>query len=182
MSTVGYITGLWIPYVSRVLQQLTSTQDDWWVYTIIPVMVCLIGVNLFFRHFVAITWFSVKVLISVVVYSNIRYTFVETIGSNPLPIDSNLFGLATGTFEFSRSLGLQIAKSRAFAALEATCPICFPHPPDTPPPPPPPPPVEHSTLFGLTTTIRSRLSELFTSVYPYCFPDTTSNSTSDYYP
>jgi hypothetical protein len=192
MSTVEYITGLWIPHVGGVLHQLTLAKDDWWVYTIVPVMVCLIGVNLFFRHFVAITWFSVKLLISVIVYANIRDIFTETIGNNPLHIDSNLLGLAAGTFEFSRSLGMQIVKSRAFTALEAACPICFPHttdkhnppryePPIPEPPIPVPPPQENSTLFGLATISRYIPLEMFKSVCPSCFTDTQSEDATFYH-
>ena len=192
MSTVEYITGLWIPHIGGVLHQLAK--DDWWVYTIVPIMVCLIGVNLFFRHFVSITWFLVKLLISVIIYANVRDIFIETIGNNPLHIDSNLLGLAAGSFEFSRALGVHIVKSRAFAALEAACPICFPQNTDKHNPPipgptiseppipeptiseppiiPEPTPQENSTLFGLATISRYIPLEMFKSVCPNCFTNT----------
>jgi hypothetical protein len=192
MSPVEYITGLWIPHIGGVLHQLTLAREDWWVYTIVPMMVCLVCVNLFFRHFVAITWFSVKLLLSVVVYAHVRHIFIESIGDNPLPIDS-LLGLATGTFEFSRSLGMQIFKSRAFTAFEAACPTCFPsttnkHKPIIPEPPIPEPPIpeptpqENSTLFGLATISRYIPLELFKSVCPSFFTDKSEGTTVDHKP
>ena len=111
------------------------TTDLWW-YTFIPVVLCFVAVNLFFRHIISIIWFSVKLLLAGVVYINIRNVIKTSLPDDPLYIESMVLGIQPGTIEFVSSQGMQVVVNRSLLVLATVCPTCFP--PPTPPPPPPP--------------------------------------------
>jgi hypothetical protein len=115
-----------------ILQDLLSTQHEWWV-TAIPLILCIVGVNLFFRHALAIMWFSVKIVLSVVVYFQIREVVYGYVGTDPLGIDATLFGVNGPTLQLTMSIGKELVKSQALAFVGALCPTCFPTPPPIPP-------------------------------------------------
>jgi len=84
-----------------------------WTFTVVPIAVCLLGVHLFFRHFVTIMWFSVKLLVAILVYLQLRVivsSFLQT--SRPWSLEETLFNLPTGTINTASVLGFRILKTK----------------------------------------------------------------------
>jgi hypothetical protein len=98
--------------------------------TAILLIMCIVGVNLFFRHTLTIMWFSCKLLISVMVYFQVRDVIHTSIGTDPLGIQSALFGSNIATVEMSMSILNDLIKSKIFSLVDFVCPICMPHTPE----------------------------------------------------
>ena len=104
-----------IPQYERLVGQLPS---EFWLFTVIPLAVCLFGVHLFFRHFVTIAWFSVKLCVAVLVYLQIRNAVTSALEtSTPWAIESALFGVPSGTLNTAASLGFSIIKAKGITIL-----------------------------------------------------------------
>jgi len=102
-------------------------------YTVIPMVLCLLSVNFFFKNFLVLAWWCMKVAIAGLVYIQVRQVVMSSFGADPLCIESRLLGVPAGTINAVASLGLHVAKTRVLGSVRAWCPTCM-----TPPPPPPP--------------------------------------------
>jgi hypothetical protein len=92
----------------------------------VPLVICFVCVHVFFRHVFTLTWFSVKLLLAVVVYLHLqtianRYTQ----SGDVFCIESKLFGIPPGSIHIMASVGFKIIKSKARTLVTATCPSCF---------------------------------------------------------
>lgn len=135
MDALGAAVSGWFPTAPEVLSLLTS-HPDLWMYTALPLVASILGVNLFFRHFRWFVWTAVKAGMAVMVYTQVRGVMLSHLGPDPLNLESAVFGVPAGTLYLSASLGLHVAKTRAAAALASACPACLPAAPAPAPPPP----------------------------------------------
>jgi hypothetical protein len=103
--------------------ELFATTDQWWT-TVVPLLGVVIGVNLFFRHAISVLWFTVKLLISVMIYTHIKEVLHTSIGSDPM--ESMLLGITNGTLQMSQMMGREIMKSQLAAFTTAIYPNLFP--------------------------------------------------------
>ena len=102
----------------------------WWVYTIFPLILCLILVHYCCRYIFSIAWFSVKLLLALTVYLHIQCIINSYIGtsSNVFCIESELFGIPPGSISVAGTLGFKILKSRTRRIVTEVCPMCFAQP------------------------------------------------------
>jgi len=109
---------------------MAAAESEWWfiLTTCFPLVMCLIGVHLFFRHFLTFMWWSVKMLLAGVLYLHTRELIHSYIGTDTLSIESTLLGVPTGTIKLAASVGFGIAKARIMVAVAAACPSLFPLP------------------------------------------------------
>jgi hypothetical protein len=137
------------------------TTDLWW-YTGIPLVLCFIAVNLFFRHIITVTWFSMKLAIAGMVYISARQFIITSMPDNPISIDSTLLDIPPGTIDIVSSAGMQLITTHATAIFKNACPSCF-----TPPPPPPTPPegVQRITTHA-TAILKNACPSCFTPPPP----------------
>ena len=99
-------------------QYIRQMPNEFLIFTVIPLAACLLGVHLFFRHFVTIVWFTVKLFVAVLIYLQIREVMVSTIQtSTNWSLESALFGLPQGTLNTAASLGFKIIKSNFIFTL-----------------------------------------------------------------
>ena len=122
--------GLVIPWICQIgqLRGLFSFEYQMYV-TVIPLIVCVVGVNLFFRHTMSIVWFCCKLMISVMVYLQFRDLIYSSIGTDPLGLEAALFGVDTHIFEVSMSTAHEFMKYKTLTFIDSICPICFASPP-----------------------------------------------------
>jgi len=108
----------WVPMDKRLFTQVPS---EFWFYTVVPLAVCLFSVHIFFKHFVTIAWFSVKLCVAVLVYLQIRNAVTSVLETSPpWSIESAVFGVPPGTLNAAAMLGFSIIKSRATVFLRET--------------------------------------------------------------
>ena len=102
----------WIPF-SEILHP-----SEFWLFTVVPLAMCLLGVHIFFRHFVTIAWFSVKFCVAGLVYLQIRDVVTSAVHVNTQwSIESALFGVPAGTLNTAVVLGFNILKSKCLFTL-----------------------------------------------------------------
>jgi len=107
------------------LSGVLSTTPEFLLQTAIPLVLCVVLVHLFFRHFMSIAWLSVKSLIAAVVYIHVRGLVTSYAqSSDAFCLESTVFGLPPGSINIAASLGFRVIRSRVFAAISATCPSC----------------------------------------------------------
>ena len=105
-----------IPQYERLVVQLPS---EFWLFTVVPLAVCLLAVHMFFRHFVTIAWFSVKLCVAALVYLQIRDVMTSAVQTNTQwSIESALFGVPPGTLNTAVMLGFNILKSKSLFTLK----------------------------------------------------------------
>jgi hypothetical protein len=131
MNSFAYTVASFFPDTERVLGLLIQPPDNLWGYTAIPLLLCLVGVHLFFKNFFRVAWFSIKALVAVGVYLHIRELIWGYLGKDPLKIESTIFGVPVGTLEATRLIGTEIAKKYILTGIATVCPNCFP---ERPPP------------------------------------------------
>jgi hypothetical protein len=112
----------WLPIDETTVLFFLTTQQ-WWT-TAVPLLICVVGVNLFFRHIVNVTWFTIKLLISIMVYTHVKELVSSSIGTDPMGIEQALFGV-TAICARSTRIGHMIIKSHALIAVRTICPKCF---------------------------------------------------------
>jgi hypothetical protein len=141
-----YKTAYVYHYESRIAVTfiLTMLNELFWpahelCYTAIPMVVCLVGVELFCRNFIRLALFSVKVAAAGLVYIQVREFVRSSFGADPLCIESRLFGVPPGTINTVMSIGLHVVKARVLGSIQAVCPKCIMSIP---------PPVEESEQWG----------------------------------
>ena len=113
--------------LSDVQSMLLSISNDHLVYTAIPIMFCMAEIHLIFEHFFSIAWFSVKLLISLLIYVQIRDNISKFLGPDPYSVESSIFGVPPGTLQLSASIGFHLVKARILSTIFETgwCPTCF---------------------------------------------------------
>jgi len=109
----------------QIQSMLLSVSNDQMAIAIIPIIICLAGIHLIFRNFFTITWFSFKIVLSLLVYVQIRDVVSSYISSNVESFEYKTFGIPTGTIEMTANLGLQIVKSHVLSTISSICPTCF---------------------------------------------------------
>ena len=112
----------------EVFAMLTSQQE--WVTIVVPVLICIVLVNLFFRHAFQVIWFSVKVLLAIGLYLQVKETVDNSIGI--LGIEAGLFGIATGAIQLSSSRAKELLRTNVISVIEGVCPGCLPPAPVPP--------------------------------------------------
>jgi len=133
-ATTGSVLS-WLPQTTGSI--LSWLPHNWvelgWCVSFGPPALCLLGVHLLFRNIFTILFFSVKVVISLIVYMHIR-TLVST-AVHPYSFESVIFGVPAGTLHAPLTVGLQIIQAKTLIAVTSICPRCFPKsiPPPTPP-------------------------------------------------
>jgi hypothetical protein len=138
--------------ISTMLSELLTSPAELW-YTAVPMVLCLVGVEFFFRNVLTIAWLGTKVAIAGLVYIQVREAVKESFGKDPLCIESRLFGVPPGTINAVALLGIHVAKKRVLSGIGSVCPNCVK---SLPPPPPPPPAVaESETWVGWISDIVS---------------------------
>jgi hypothetical protein len=125
-----------------MLNELLAPPAELW-YTAVPMVLCLLGVEVFFRNFLTLAWLGVKVAIAGLVYIHIREVVQWSFGTDPLCIESRLFGMPAGTINAIALIGLHVAKTRVIGGVRSVCPTCL-----TPVPLPPPPEAKGSEKWG----------------------------------
>jgi hypothetical protein len=136
MVSINTLMGTESFALSQVQSMLLSISNDHLVYTAVPILLCITGIHLIFRHFFSIAWFSVKLLISLLIYVHIRDCFYTFIGPDIFSIESSVFGVPSGTLQLTTSIGLQLVKARMMSTLLTVCPTCFNEVKKYPTPPP----------------------------------------------
>ena len=102
--------------------------NEFWLFTVVPLAVCLFGVHVFFRHFVTIAWFSAKLCVAGLVYLQIRDVVTNAVRTNTQwSLESALFGVPSGTLHTAAALGFKIVKAKCLVALSEA------YSPNTPP-------------------------------------------------
>jgi hypothetical protein len=104
---------------------LFAATEHWWI-TIIPFVVCIIGVNFFFRHFLWVTWYATKILISAMLYTQVKQVVYTSVGIDPMGFEAYLFGVANGALDMSKIMGRNIVGLRVLGAVAEVCPKCIP--------------------------------------------------------
>ena len=132
----------WPIQYMQMQSMLSSISVDYWGYAVVPIVICVVSVHLIFRHFFKIIWFSFKLVLSLLLYVQVRDVVSSFVGTDLLSFDSSLFGLPSGTIEISKSIGMNLVKTRVIANLVAVCPTCFPPPTPDPIQDPIQPPVD----------------------------------------
>jgi len=107
----------WVPQYTQVLAMLSSISTENFVYALIPILICVVGVHLMFKHFFSLVWLSTKVFLALVLYIQIRDVVATVLEKDPLSIEYRLFGLPTGTLEYTRSIGVGVIKARVLSTL-----------------------------------------------------------------
>jgi len=125
MVTINTLMGTESFALSQVQSMLLSISNDHLVYTAVPILLCITGIHLIFRHFFSIAWFSVKLFISLLIYVHIRDCFYTFIGPDIFSIESSVFGVPSGTLQLTTSIGLQLVKARMISTILTVCPTCF---------------------------------------------------------
>ena len=127
MDTASQISTLlsWLPQYTQFSSILSSLSDENFIYAIIPISICVVGVHLMFKHFFSLIWFSMKFCLALVLYIQIRGVVVTFIEKDPLSIEYRLFGIPSGTLEYTKSIGIGIIKARVFSTLMAARPNWF---------------------------------------------------------
>jgi hypothetical protein len=110
------------------------TNDLWW-YTGVPLVVCFIAVNLFFRHIITVIWFVTKLSIAGIVYIHIREIISTNTSENTMTIESNILNLEPGTLDAMSTTGARLTVSRAITFIASSYPYSF-FDKNIPPPPP----------------------------------------------
>ena len=102
-------------------QYVRQIPNEFLVFTVIPLAMCLFGVHIFFRHFVTIMWFTVKLCVAVIIYLQIRELMTSTLQtSTNWSLEYSIFGVPHGTLNTAASLGFKIIKSKfIFTVREA---------------------------------------------------------------
>ena len=122
MNSFGLNGSFLLPHVHSML---LSIPNDQIIYAAVPIMVCLAGIHLIFRFFFAITWFSFKIFLALLVYVQIRDVVSSYIGQNISSFQYITFGVPPGTFELTASIGMQVIKARVISTMLTICPTCF---------------------------------------------------------
>ena len=122
-QTVSFLS--WLPQQTQVFSKLSSISDDYFVHAVIPIAICAVGVHLMFKHLFCMLWFCAKIFWSLLLYVQIRDVVVTFIEKDPLSIEYRLFGIPSGTLEFTKSLGVEVIKTRVLSALIVVCPGWF---------------------------------------------------------
>ena len=131
MTTANTLTSFWqngATFDIIAALQAAAACDLWFFYTAIPLVMCLIGVHLIFKHFLTFVWWSVKILLAGVIYLHVRDAISPYIVTDPLSIESTLLGVPAGTIKLAASIGFDLVKTRSLVAVAAACPNCFPLP------------------------------------------------------
>jgi len=125
MVSINTLMGTESFALSQVQSMLLSISNDHLVYTAVPILLCITGIHLIFRHFFSIAWFSVKLLISLLIYVQIRDYISKFIGPDIFSVESSVFGVPSGTLQLTASIGLQLVKARMISTILTVCPTCF---------------------------------------------------------
>jgi hypothetical protein len=126
-GTASVAAMLWWPrQYMHVQSMLFSISNDNWVYAAVPIVACLVLVHLLFRHLFSIAWLSFKMFLSLLLYVQFRDLIASFVGQDPLSIEHSVLGIPSGTIQLTKSIGMQLVKTRLLANLVAVCPSCFP--------------------------------------------------------
>ena len=138
-STVASVFTAWL-HDTDLIAMLLSTTQHWWT-TMVPLLLCVVAVHLVFRHAVTLVWFTLKLVIAVGVYVEVKHFVESSVGIDSFRLQALVFGMAGGAMEMSRTIGSDLLKQRAMLLLSSACPSCFPWAEPGPEPEPEPEPV-----------------------------------------
>ena len=110
---------------TQVFSMLSSISDDYFTHAVIPVAVCVVAIHFMFKHLFSMLWFSAKLVLSLLLYVQIRDVVLTFIEKDPLSIEYKLFGMPSGTLEFTKSIGVEVMKARVFSTMMMICPDWF---------------------------------------------------------
>jgi hypothetical protein len=80
-------------------------------------------------------WLKFLAVVNCNVQDQFRDLIASFVGQDPLSIEHSVLGIPSGTIQLTKSIGMQLVKTRLLANLVAVCPSCFPELLEDPIPP-----------------------------------------------
>ena len=126
VTDLASVLAPWTTHPEVAAMLLYTTRQ--WCVTIIPILICVVLVNLFFRHAFSVLWFSFKGLLAVGIYMQVKEVIESSISQDHLGIETGLFGIAAGVLQLSSTKANEILRANALLAIAGVCPMCVPIP------------------------------------------------------
>jgi hypothetical protein len=130
-SIVDALQVMFPNYIASMLSLLTY---QWYLSAVVPIAICFVLVHVFFRHIIAVLWFSLKIALAVGMYLQFKEVIDHSIGPDPFGIDAGVLGCTIGTLAFQSNVMKKILHGNSLLLLARVCPMCVspdtPHSPD----------------------------------------------------